>query len=153
MRQIYLAVATLFFAITALAVAQTKGTKDSDLGLSKSSVFAQPTPQPFEYNDAFPGTSKILPRAYPGAPPQIPHNIDAFKPITAGNNACLGCHDKPGTVGKKEAKNLPPIPLSHYTTTKGKSKDAQRKISGARFLCTQCHVPQAKVQPLVGNTF
>jgi len=152
-RHVYLALGTLFFAVTALAVAQTTGTKDVDLGLSKTSVFDEPTPQPFEYNDAFPGSSKILPRAYPGAPPQIPHNIDSFKPITAANNACLGCHDKPETIGKKGGKNLPPMPLSHYTATKGKSKQAQRKVSGARFLCTQCHVPQAQVKPLVGNSF
>jgi len=152
-RHIYLIVAILFFAVSALAVAQTKGTKDTDLGLSKTSVFGDPTPQPFEYNDDFPGTSRVLSRAYPGAPPQIPHNIDAFKPVTVANNACVGCHDKPNTIGKKEAKKLPPMPLSHYATTKDKSKQQQRKLSGARFLCTQCHVPQAKVKPLVENNF
>jgi cytochrome c-type protein NapB len=153
-RHIYLALGILFLAVTALAVAQTQhGTKDTDLGLSKTSVFDVPTPKPFEYIEAFPGTSKILPRPYPGAPPQIPHNIDAFKPITAGNNACIGCHDKPDSIGTKEAKNLPPMPLSHYTATKGKANQLQRKVSARRFLCTQCHVPQAKVKPLVGNTF
>lgn len=73
--------------------------------------------------------------------------------LKAANNACLGCHDKPNTIGKKEAKKLPPIPLSHYATTKDKSKKQQRKLSGARFLCTQCHVPQAQLKPLVGNSF
>ena len=153
MRHIYLIVAILFFAVSALAVAQTAGTKAADLGLSKTSVFTEPTPQPFEYKDDFSGTSKVLPRSYPGAPPQIPHTIESFKPITAANNACLGCHDKPETIGKKEAKALPPIPFSHYVTAKGKSKQPERKLSGARFLCTQCHVPQAKVKPLVDNSF
>lgn len=154
MRHIYLALGVLFLAVSAIAVAQAqKGIKDTDLGLSKTSVFDTPTPKPFKYNEAFPGASKILPRAYPGAPPQIPHNIEAFKPITAGNNACISCHDKPDTIGKKEAKNLPPMPLSHYVTTKGKADQFQRKVSARRFLCTECHVPQANVKPLVGNTF
>lgn len=154
MRQVYLALGTLVLAVAGLAFAQTqKGTKDTDLGLSKTSVFSDPTPQPFDYNDAFPGTSKILPRAYPGAPPQVPHNIEAFQPVTSANNACVGCHDKPDTIGKKEAQTLPPMPLSHYATIKGKAGKAHRKLSGARYICTQCHVPQAKVKPLVGNSF
>ena len=28
-----------------------------------------------------------------------------------------------------------------------------KKLNPARYNCTQCHVPQANVKPLVGNTF
>ncbi len=154
MKKVYVALGALLLAVTGFALAQTqKVTKDADLGLSKTSVFSDPTPEPFDYNDAFPGTGKVLPRAYPGAPPQVPHNIEAFQPVTSANNACLGCHDKPNTIGKKEAKTLPPIPLSHYSQVKAKGGKPERKLSGARFVCTQCHVPQAKVEPLVGNNF
>jgi len=144
----------IILVISGIAIAQAeKSINDKDLGLSKTSVFEVPTPEPFDYNEAFPGTSKILPRAYLGAPPQIPHTIEMFTPVTAANNACLACHDKPDLIGKKAAGQPTPAPLSHYTDLRRKPDKVGNKLSGARFLCIQCHVPQGKVKPLVGNTF
>jgi cytochrome c-type protein NapB len=137
--------------------------KDADLGLSKKGVFETPTPQPFSYGKAFPGTSKTLPRAYPGVPPQIPHDIEMFTPVTRAKNACTACHDKPGMAGQKAPGAPTPMPASHYTDTPMPAShytDLRRapdkvtgKLTGARFVCTLCHVPQAGVKPLVGNTF
>ena len=127
---------------------------DVDMGLSKTSVFDTPEPQAVTYTDKFPGSSTVLPRAYPNAPPQIPHNIDSFKPITAKNNACIGCHNNPSLRGKEVAKGMPtPIPESHYTDLRNKPDIVGEQLVGARYVCTQCHVPQANVDVLVDNTF
>jgi len=40
-------------------------------------------------------------RAYPGAPPSIPHTV--AKPHTIGNNVCLQCHESGGYVPKFKA--------------------------------------------------
>ena len=134
--------------------ASANGIAATDMGLSKTSVFDTPEPQTFAYSDKFPGSSTVLPRAYPNAPPQIPHNIDSFKPITAANNACVGCHTNPSLWGKEIPKGTPtPIPESHYTDLRNKPDTVGKQLVGARYVCTQCHVPQANVGVLVGNTF
>ena len=153
MRRLYIIVGIILI-VSGIAIAQgQKSINDKELGLSKTSVFEVPTPEPFDYNEAFPGTSKILPRAHPGAPPQIPHNIEMFMPITAANNACLACHDKRDLIGRKAAGQPTPIPLSHYTDLRRAPGKVGKKVVGARYLCTQCHAPQGKVPPLVGNNF
>ena len=125
-----------------------------ELGLSKTSVFATPEPPAVSYSDKFPGQSTVLPRSFPHAPPQIPHTIDSFKPITAGSNACLGCHNNPAMRGKKIEKGTPtPMPVSHYTDLRHKPDSVSEQMIAARYVCTQCHVPQANVDTLVENTF
>lgn len=129
------------------------GVADEDLGLSKSSVFDTPSPEAFAYSGASPGSGSTLPRAYADAPPQIPHSVQGLMPVTTRNNACVGCHDNPAMWGQK-AKGVPtPMPPSHYTDTRKAPGTVTKKLIGARYVCTQCHVPQASVQPLVDNTF
>jgi len=140
---------TVFTPLLLLA----EGIPDSQLGLNKLPLKDVSTPSSFSYSDKFPGSSDVLPRSYPGAPPQIPHNIESFLPVSKDNNMCKGCHDSPDNIGKPRVKGTPtPIPESHYTDLRfGKEKGKQ--IIGARMVCTQCHVPQATVAPLVENTF
>jgi len=127
--------------------------KDKAMGLSKTSVFETPTPQAFDYNKNFPGTGQVLPRAYLNAPPQIPHNIESFKPITASKNVCMGCHYNPSMIGKKVKGTPTSLPVSHYTDLRNKPDVQTNTVIGARYVCTQCHVPQAEVDTLVDNTF
>ena len=56
--------------------------EDKSLGLSKTGVNESPNPEKFHYSNDFPGSSQPLPRAYLNAPPQIPHNIESFLPVT-----------------------------------------------------------------------
>lgn len=127
---------------------------DKDMGLSKTSVFDTPDPETFSYSDKFPGSSSVFPRAYPDAPPQIPHNIDSFKPITTDNNACMGCHNNPSMRGKEIPEGMPtPMPESHYIDLRHKPDTVREQIVEARYVCTQCHVPQANVEVLVENSF
>lgn len=123
---------------------------DDQMGLSKTSVFDDPSPEVFQYPDTAPHDSQPLPRAWEGAPPQVPHDIEDFLPITAKANRCLSCHDKPALMGKKKIKGVPtPMPESHYV----KAENGKLARSGARHFCNQCHAPQAEVKDLVGNTF
>ncbi len=132
-------------------------------------------PPKVEYTDAAPGTSKKFARAYQDAPPMIPHSVEGLVPIKIGNNQCLGCHmpDVAPAVGAT------PIPPSHFTnfrpeTTvkdgviykngkpikntsdenlKNVSIKPMKKLYMGRYNCTQCHAPQAKLNPVVQNKF
>lgn len=84
-------------------------------------------------------------RAYRQQPPLIPHKIDGYQ-ISPTNNACLNCHDWPGNIAAK----APKVSETHYVDRQGARLD---RISGTRYFCQQCHVPQADAPPLVGNTF
>jgi len=96
------------------------------------------------YDGNAPGSNAPTAPAYPGAPAQIPHSVDGLLPITLQANACLGCHDQPTLVDPVPPGMATPMPKSHYRA---------KKVSGDRYVCSQCHVPQAGVEPLVGNTF
>jgi len=134
---------------------------DNDIGLSKSSVFDDPAPSAFDYGGVAPGAgNELLPTSYDDAPPQIPHSVVGLMPVTAKSNICIGCHVQPDKVGQKVEKGQPiPVPASHYNAPAfgkaeaGLAPTASKKLSGARFVCTQCHAPQAKVDPLVQSNF
>ena len=139
---------TLALALVGGVTNAAEGTPDSQMGLSKTSVYDDPSPATFTYRDADPGRSGTLPRAWPDAPPQVPHKMDLFLPLTMERNQCVICHDKPVMIGKK-IKGIPtPMSASHYNVVDGK-----KVRSNARYICTQCHAPQAEVKNLVGSTF
>lgn len=130
------------------AMAADTGLADEQMGLSKTSVTADPAPSTFEYSQADPGSGNVLPRAFSGAPPQVPHSLDGFTPITRDENTCLSCHQQPDQVGKKKVKGQPTaLPATHYTSVKNNA------LHMGRYNCTACHTPQADVKDLVGNTF
>ncbi len=81
-------------------------------------------------------------RSYPQQPPLIPHTIVDYT-ITKGNNDCLMCHD-----WKSELPGATKIGVSHFVNRDGQ---ALSSISPRRYFCTQCHVPQRDVNPLVSN--
>jgi cytochrome c-type protein NapB len=152
------------------------------LGLRKTDLYsegAETVSIKADYSRPAPGASKKFDRAYMNAPPMIPHSVDGLLPITQANNACLGCHMPDVAKGV----NATPIPPSHFTdyrpTTvlkngellkEGKSVGIKAELGNSsdikvakakkldhlyqgRFNCSQCHAPQAKVEPLVKNTF
>jgi len=152
------------------------------LGLRKTNLYAEDDKTEgvkADYNRPAPGSATKFERAFVNAPPMIPHSVDGLLPITQNNNQCLGCHmpDVAKGVGAT------PIPPSHFTnyrpTTEYKNgelvKEGKKvglsgdigntsdikvakakkmdKLYQGRFNCSQCHAPQAKVDPVVGNTF
>jgi len=97
------------------------------------------------FPDTEPGESKLLPRAYDTAPPQISHTMADTK-ITLKKNTCLDCHSK------KNAKKTdsPEMAESHFKDAMGKQLKTYYK---GRYYCTQCHVAQTGAKPVVKNTF
>ncbi|MBP1844186.1 cytochrome c-type protein NapB [Rhizobium petrolearium] len=84
-------------------------------------------------------------RAYPDQPPVIPHSIEGYQ-LSVNTNRCLSCHKREFTEGA----GAPMISVTHYMTREGQML---ADVSPRRYFCTACHVPQAEVNPLVGNTF
>jgi cytochrome c-type protein NapB len=149
-------ISTIFAAcfVSLVSVAHAEGgIKDSKMGLSKSSVFDVPAPKSFDYQGVMPGNDPVYKRAYPGAPPQIPHNIELMMPVTAAVNYCLSCHGHSAALGQPLQGKATPIPASHYTDLRNTPDKVGKALVGARYVCTQCHVPQADVAPLVKNKF
>lgn len=119
-----------------------------DLGLSRTSVFDIPAPETFQFPQNDPGRIGVLPRGYEGAPPQIPHRVDTFLPVTLKQNMCMNCHNQPSLIGQKRPGMPTPMSASHYIDEGGKLV-----MNNRRYTCVDCHVPQADVAPLVGSTF
>jgi cytochrome c-type protein NapB len=140
---------------------QVGGLLNDDQGLDSMPV----------YSDAAPGQAELIERSFENAPPLIPHSTNGLVPIKKDNNMCLSCH-MPDKVKALEAAMKPtPIPASHFTDYRPKvvekggkyavdakegevyEKSLGDKLSQTRFNCTQCHVPQAKIDPWVQNNF
>ncbi len=89
------------------------------------------------------GDGKIQ-RNYIQQPPLIPHNIEGFS-INRDGNACLSCHN-----WNSQMPGATKVAVSHFLN---RDNEALARISPRRYFCTQCHVPQKQVEPLVGNLF
>lgn len=102
--------------------------------------------------DEEPGESKLLDRAFPDAPPQIPHSVEDMLPIRRDSNECLECHHPANVTDADEV----PVTESHFQQARmvaGKPGEAMRlkvgsyakgkDLSGAGYNCTMCHAPQA----------
>jgi cytochrome c-type protein NapB len=122
---------------------------DSELGLSKGSVFEVPTPPAVKANDSNPGEGPLLPRPYIIAPPRIPHAVADFLPITQKQNACLDCH----AVKEKKQGDPTPIPPSHYTDYRNAPDRVGDQVVGTRYVCVSCHAVKTDAPNLVGNRF
>ena len=84
-------------------------------------------------------------RNYPEQPPTIPHKIDGYQ-VDLNANKCLTCHSRVAT-GKSQA---PMISITHFMDREGQFLAS---ISPRRYFCSQCHVVQHEVEPLIGNDF
>lgn len=84
-------------------------------------------------------------RNYPEQPPTIPHTIRGYQ-VDTNSNKCLTCHSRANSARSQ----APMISITHYMDRDGQPLAA---VSPRRYFCTQCHVPQQEVKPLVGNSF
>jgi cytochrome c-type protein NapB len=121
-----------------------QGIADSQIGLSKVSVFDVPAPDPIDEQEIDPDDAIEIGAAYVGAPPLIPHAIADLLPIVLGGNDCLDCHDD------GDAKALSP---AHYTDLRAAPGEIRSEIAGARFVCVSCHVSQTTALELMENDF
>ena len=116
------------------------GIKDDDISLRRSTVFNNPAVPLFESMAMTPGYNDLIPRAFQGAPPQVPHLVEKML-VNQKKNDCMECH----TAKENEAGD-PPISISHFTNDSGQT------LSGRRHFCLTCHVVQFDAEPLVQNT-
>ena len=84
-------------------------------------------------------------RNYPEQPPTIPHHIRGYQ-IDINANKCLSCHSRRATADS----NAPMVSITHFMNRDGQFLAS---VSPRRYFCTQCHVIQQVVKPLVGNGF
>jgi len=84
-------------------------------------------------------------RSHPMQPPTIPHKIDGYQ-LDRDVNRCLSCHAR----ARIEETRAIPLSITHYMDRDG---NVRGDVSPRRYFCTQCHVPQDEVKPLVENRF
>jgi len=114
------------------------------------------------YPETDAGESTRLERAFPDAPPQIPHSVADMLPITANDNECLNCHHPDNATSADDA----PLPKSHFQRAvmgpgeKGnpmawviRSYRATKDVPGTRYNCVMCHTPQATNVSTPASTF
>jgi len=121
-----------------------QGIADSQIGLSKVSVFDVPAPDPVNEREIDPDDAVAIGAAFDGAPPLVPHAIADLLPIVRGGNDCLDCHDD------GDAKALSP---AHYTDLRSAPGEVRSEIAGARFVCVSCHVSQTTAPALMESDF
>ncbi len=94
---------------------------------------------------ASPGETTVLERPYDGAPSLVPHSVSDFE-ISRSANDCLDCHLDGEELG--EGHTATKVPPSHYIDEySGDQKDDG--VTGMRYNCLQCHVPQSGAEPPV----
>ncbi|MCC0017377.1 MAG: nitrate reductase cytochrome c-type subunit [Rhodobiaceae bacterium] len=101
--------------------------------------------EPAGVEDVFQQDKKRFVRNYRQQPPLIPHSIEQYQ-IDRNANECLACHDW-ANAGNRGA---PTLSMTHYLDRDGHQLDT---VSGTRWFCNQCHVPQADAPALVENIF
>src|SRR5262249_33481297 len=84
-------------------------------------------------------------RNYPEQPPVIPHQIRDYQ-ITLNANKCLSCHSRQFAAQSQ----APMISITHFMDRDGQ---VLASVTPRRYFCTQCHVTQADIEPLIKNTF
>jgi cytochrome c-type protein NapB len=140
--------------LLATACVPEQSVEDSQLGLSKDSVFSTPEPIVAVNEANEPGENATQEAYFSGSPPVVPHQVEDFLPIRVGENMCLECHDLPDQIGQEPEPGEPgSMPASHYTDLRRSPDEVTQQVIGARYDCTQCHAPQTNAQPLVANTY
>jgi len=128
---------------------KSKKISDTELGLSKTSVFDSPAPDIDRVNVSDPGDDPSVPANFPDQPPVVPHGVGQFLPITQTENQCMDCH----VVEEKVEGEPTPIPRSHYVDFRNTPRAVEDKMVGARYVCVSCHVAPGDNKPLVGNSY
>ncbi len=130
-----------------LLVGITSALAVSALRVSHGGGLASGNPGMNVYSPSPPGETEKLDRPYNGAPPLVPHDVLEFN-ISRSANDCLDCHSE--GVEIEEGHIATKIPPSHYLNEyRGEGQKGQ--ITGIRYNCLQCHLPQASGEPPVSQ--
>lgn len=137
-RTIALALGLLFLvAAESLAAAEFTDRMRGDVPIPEEA-----TPPPLVNSD---NSDIRRQRAYAQQPPVIPHKVEGYQ-VDRSANRCLMCHGRTRT----QESQAPMVSVTHYTDRSG---NHLAEISPRRYFCTQCHVPQLPMNPLVENRF
>ena len=133
---------SVFSALTFAFVATATADDDLIATLRKAPLAEEPEAEPIP---AIENEDIKRARNYPMQPPTIPHTIRNYQ-VDLYANKCLSCHGRRNT----EESQAPMISVTHYM-----NRDAQflAEISPRRYFCTQCHVPQHIVKPMIDNDY
>ena len=134
---VLLAAAALAASLSTFAMAQTFSALRGPTPLNQEGPAEPMTP---EMN-----TSEREARNYPEQPPVIPHSTEGYE-VSIHANKCLSCHARSRT----RESQAPMISITHFMDRDGQ---VLASVTPRRYFCTQCHVTQADVDPLVDNTF
>ncbi|HEX05467.1 MAG TPA: nitrate reductase [Bacteroidetes bacterium] len=122
---------------------------DDELGIRKGTLMNEELVVPAS-SDALPeaGESETITRAFENSPPNIPHSIADFLPITLDDNSCIDCHH-PDAAADFGATS---VPASHlYDIRSGEQTDGE--LNGANYNCVMCHTPMTDAVPVIENSF
>lgn len=136
---------TLLSAITATALLASAGLVLAQSVSGVNTLRGAAVDEPVVLDDVFHQDKKRFTRSYRQQPPLIPHSSEQYQ-IDTNANRCLSCHDW-SKAGKRGA---PTLSMTHYLDREGRQLDT---VSGTRWFCNQCHVPQADAPALVDNSF
>jgi cytochrome c-type protein NapB len=103
---------------------------------------SEPTPPPLAAQE---NKDVRRTRAFAMQPPTIPHKIEGYQ-LDRNANRCMFCHART----KVEESRAIPVSPTHYMDRDGTMRG---DVSPRRYFCTQCHVPQDEVKPLVVNRY
>jgi len=118
--------------------AQTKEKKPTHSGVG----LATGEPGMNTYPAGDPGETAVLDRPYETAPPLIPHSIEGWT-IRRATNDCLDCHLE--AVELNEGHVATKVPPSHFVN-QYTGAVVKEGVTGIRYMCLQCHVPQANAE-------
>ncbi len=109
---------------------------ETEIGLAPGTAFEQPPQPPIKFNRIDPGEGEIQARPNAEFPPVIPHSVEDFGPITMTENPCLDCH----STDVAEDMGAVVVPASHRMDLRNAPGVVGDTVTGARFVCTSCHV-------------
>lgn len=93
------------------------------------------------------GKTALITRDFSEQPPLIPHKSQSQgQKINLKLNKCLSCH----SLDEYEEAKATKISETHFLDREG---NKLTDVSALRYFCTQCHVAQRDVAPLVDNEF
>lgn len=136
-------IASLVAAATSLALAAPVQAEDNVTSLRGQNALDNAAEKPVlkRWQD----DQEPIVRDFVHQPPLIPHDITGYQ-INVRSNKCLTCH----SWSNYKSAGATKISTTHFEDRDG---NALANVSGRRYFCTQCHVPQANAKPLVENTF
>jgi cytochrome c-type protein NapB len=113
---------------------------ETEIGLAPGTAFEQPTQTAIAFNEIDPGESELQARPNAEFPPVIPHTVQNMGTISVGENPCLECH----ATDVAEDMGAVAVPASHKMDLRNSPGDFGAEVTGARLVCTSCHVEQTE---------